>query len=38
MMTVIDGKLETYAELDPEVLEAAGGDGFWPLPLHEVKP
>ena len=38
IMTLIDGKLETYAELDPGALEVAGGDRFWPLPLREVKP
>ncbi len=35
--TVIDQKLDTYIELDPEVLEAAGGDEFWPVPLHGVE-
>ena len=36
--TIIDQKLDTYAELEPETLEVTGGDGFWPAPLHEVKP
>ncbi len=36
IMTIIDQKLDTYAELDPETLEATGGDGFWPAPLREV--
>ena len=31
IQTIIDRKLE------PEVLEATGGDGFWPAPLHEVR-
>ena len=35
--TVIDQKLSRYAELEPEVLETAGGD-FWPDPIHEVRP
>jgi hypothetical protein len=35
--TIIDRKLDTYAELEPEVLEAAGGDRFWPVPLREVR-
>ena len=33
--TVVDRKLERYAEIEPEALEAVGGD-FWPLPLREV--
>ena len=33
----IDKKLSTFAELDREVLEAAGGDEFSPLPIHEVQ-
>ena len=35
--TIIDRKLDTYAALDPEAIEAAGGDKFWPVPIHEVK-
>ena len=38
IQTVIDRKLDTYAELDPEALEAAGGDGFWSVPIREVEP
>ena len=34
--TIIDQKLERYAELDPETLQATGGDDFWPAPLREV--
>ena len=34
--TVIDKKLDTYATLGPEAIEAAGGDKFWPVPIHEV--
>ncbi len=34
--TVIDRKIDTYLEIDPEALEAAGGDDFWQPPLHEV--
>ncbi len=37
IQTVIDQKLDTYIELDPEVLETAGGDVFSPLPIHEVE-
>ena len=36
IQTIIDQKLDIYAELNPEALEAAGGDKFWPAPLHEV--
>ncbi len=35
--TIIDQKLDTYAQLEPEVLEAAGGDRFWQPPLHGVE-
>ena len=38
IMTLIDQKLGSYAELDPEVLKVAGGDDFWPAPLYEVQP
>ncbi len=36
IQTVIDEKLDTYAELEPAALEATGGDGFWQPPLREV--
>ena len=36
--TIIDQKLDTYTELDPETLEVTGGDGFWPLPVRKVEP
>ena len=35
--TIIERKLDTYAALDPDAIEAAGGDKFWPVPIHEVK-
>ena len=38
IQTVIDRKLYTYTELEPEALEVAGGDWFWPVPIHGVKP
>ncbi len=38
IMTIIDQKLATYVELDPAAIEAAGGSGFWPLPLRAVRP
>ena len=37
IMTLIDQKLDTYAELEPETLEVTGGDGFWQPPLHGVE-
>ncbi len=37
IMTLIDGKLDTYAELEPGAVEATGGGDFWPAPLHEVR-
>ena len=36
--TIIDGKLEHYAALDPDVVAAVGGDDFWPVPLAEIQP
>ncbi len=36
--SIIDRKLERYAALDPEALEATGGNDFWPAPIHEVQP
>ena len=36
--TIIDRKLDRYAELDPKALDAAGGYGFWQPPLHGVDP
>ncbi len=36
IQTVIDQKLERFADLDPEALEATGGGDFWPAPLREV--
>ena len=37
VMTVIDQKLDTYAELDPETLEVVGGADFSLVPVHEVR-
>ncbi len=37
IMTLIDGKLDRYTDLDPKTLEAAGGDGFPPLPIHGIE-
>ena len=37
VQTLINKKLATYAKLDPKVVEAAGGDRFWPAPLHEIR-
>lgn len=38
IMTIIDQKLDTYIEIEPETLEASGGDDFSPVPLHGVEP
>ena len=35
--TIIDQALDRYTELDPAAIESAGGDKFWPAPLHEVR-
>ncbi len=37
IMTIIDQKLDTYVQLDPEALEATGGDKFWPAPVREIR-
>ncbi len=34
--TIIDQKLERYAQLEPETLAVTGGDEFWPAPIREV--
>ena len=36
IMTIIDEKLDTYGDLDPNALEAVGADDFWQPPLHVV--
>ena len=36
IMTLIDQKLDTSAELEPETLEVTGGDGFRPVPVRKV--
>ena len=36
IMTLINEKLDTFAELDPEAVTAAAGDDFWPAPLSVV--
>ena len=36
VMKIIDTKLDHYAAIDPMTLEAATGDKFWPVPIHEV--
>ncbi len=37
IMTAIIQMIERYIELNPEVLEAAGGDDFSPIPIHQVR-
>ncbi len=37
IQTSIERKLERFAEADPEVLPATGGDEFWPAPLRAVR-
>ncbi len=34
--TSIEQTIEHFTELDSEVLEAAGGDEFWPAPIREA--
>ena len=35
--TIIERKLDVYAEIEPYTLDAAGGDEFWQSPLHGVE-
>ncbi len=37
IMPTIHEKLGRYASIDPQALRVAGGDKFWPAPLHEVR-
>ena len=37
IMTIIYQKLDTYTEIEPEALEATGGNDFWSVPIHGVK-
>ncbi len=37
IQTSIEQTVEHFAEIDPETLEATGGDDFPPLPIHEVE-
>ncbi len=36
VQTIIEQKLDRYAEIDPDALEAAGGDKFWPAPVRNI--
>ena len=36
--TIIDQKIDTYTEIEPETLEVTGGNNFWQPPLHGVDP
>ena len=38
IMTLIIQKLERYAELETEALEATGGDRFWTPPIRKIRP
>ncbi len=37
VQTPIDQKLDAYLEVGAAALEAAGGDEFWPAPVHGVE-
>ena len=34
---IVERKIDKYAELEPETLQATGGDRFWPVPVREVR-
>ena len=36
IMPAINEKLERYGSIDPQALQALGGDKFWPSPVREV--
>ncbi len=36
IQTSIEQTVEHFTELDPETLQVAGGDDFWPVPIHGV--
>ena len=35
--TLIDRKLDVFAELSPDAVEAVEGTGFWPAPIRMVE-
>ena len=37
IQTSIEQTIERFAGIEPEALEAAGGDNFWQPPIHEVE-
>ena len=34
---LVERKIDKYAELDPETVQATKGDTFSPIPIHEVQ-
>ena len=38
IQTSVERTVEYFGELEPEALDAVGGDRFWPAPVHEVRP
>ena len=37
IMPSIHEKLERYASIDPQALQALGDDKYWPVPLREIR-
>ena len=37
IQTSIEQTIEHFAKIEPETLQATGGDNFWQPPLHEVE-
>ena len=37
IQATIDEKVARYVDIPTEALDAAGGNAFWPPPLHEVE-
>ena len=33
---LVERKIDKFASINPETLEAAGGDAFWPVPIRRV--
>ncbi len=37
IQTSIEQTVDHFAELEPEALDAAGGNRFWPAPLYKIR-
>ena len=37
IQTSIEQTVDHFAEIEPEALDAAGGNRFWPAPLYKIR-